>query len=220
MYVASNLPNAQEEFIEYKHYNLSPTYAFSNNLQQGFHQQSGDKNYKFLWGNDENSLGEKFGIKHGFYYTEKIDSSNYIHYFFCCNEHQIYDVLINSILTTKAFITYFKQTSEKIINERQDRKINISERKSTYFTQIKRPFKTEKERAINLFHVANLLNKNETLTNREFECMKYYCQGETAKTTGKTLNISPRTVETYLVSVKEKFDVHSREELLKKIGEH
>lgn len=48
-------------------------------------------------------------------------------------------------------------------------------------------------------------SKKITLTERETECIKYMLSGMSAKQTAKAMNISPRTVEAYIVNVKNKF---------------
>lgn len=220
VWVAANRPEIEEVYLENKCYKSDPEFAYSSNISEGFSIINAHKDLKYLWSDSENSLGEKFDIKHGFYYTEKANSEIYRHYVFLSDEREIYDVLVKNMPVVKEFVMYFRDINEKVIQEMQDRRFNLSEHKDTYFTQVKRPFKTDKERLIILFHTLGLLNKNEDLTDREFECLRYYCRGRTAKEIGKMLHISPRTVETYMASVKEKLEVHSRGELVKKIGEH
>lgn len=56
------------------------------------------------------------------------------------------------------------------------------------------------------------------LSHREQECVNFIVQGLTAKQIGKALNISNRTVETYLENVKRKLCCHNRAELLWKLA--
>ncbi len=56
------------------------------------------------------------------------------------------------------------------------------------------------------------------LSHREQECVSFISRGMTAKQIGKALNISNRTVETYLENVKRKLCCSNRAELLWKIA--
>lgn len=57
--------------------------------------------------------------------------------------------------------------------------------------------------------------KNEIyLTQRELECLVLIVRGKTTKLVGKILQISPRTVEQYIVSLKLKFNVNCKSELI------
>lgn len=55
------------------------------------------------------------------------------------------------------------------------------------------------------------------LTAREQDCLKGLLQGFTAKMIAKKINISHRTVEEYLVKIKEKFNVTTKSQLIEKI---
>lgn len=57
----------------------------------------------------------------------------------------------------------------------------------------------------------NLLDK---LSVREKDCLQYLIQGMTAKETAKQLNLSPRTVETYIDSIKLKFGCRNKMEIM------
>ena len=53
------------------------------------------------------------------------------------------------------------------------------------------------------------------LTPREQECLSYLAKGDTAKEVARNLEISPRTVETHLKTIKCKTGFHSRSQLVK-----
>tara|TARA_A100000171_G_scaffold6109_1_gene4771 strand:- start:1081 stop:1887 length:807 start_codon:yes stop_codon:yes gene_type:complete len=55
------------------------------------------------------------------------------------------------------------------------------------------------------------------LTARETECIKHLVLGNSAKEIALNLDISHRTVETYLSSIKSKLDCHSKSQIVKKI---
>lgn len=58
---------------------------------------------------------------------------------------------------------------------------------------------------------------NIKLTSLEKECLYYYLNGFSAKEAAIELNFSPRTIETYLLHIKERFVCQNRFELRKKL---
>lgn len=52
------------------------------------------------------------------------------------------------------------------------------------------------------------------LSKRELDCLHPLIRGKTAKEIGKILNLSPRTVESYLENIKSKLSVDSKAELI------
>ncbi len=75
---------------------------------------------------------------------------------------------------------------------------------------------TAKYKELFLQRLAIILSSMEDkviLSPAEQECLYYYIYGATAKETANYLNLSPRTVETYLAIVKNKFNCHTKQEL-------
>ncbi len=62
-----------------------------------------------------------------------------------------------------------------------------------------------------------LYKEGETilLTAREAECLHYFSQGYTIKEIAKTLNLSPRTIETFINKLKNKMGVYYKSDLIK-----
>ncbi|OJX12817.1 MAG: hypothetical protein BGO77_04950 [Caedibacter sp. 37-49] len=52
------------------------------------------------------------------------------------------------------------------------------------------------------------------LTKREFECLSWLSEGMTAKEMAIKMNISHRTVEQYVKSIKEKTHLYKRSQLI------
>lgn len=57
---------------------------------------------------------------------------------------------------------------------------------------------------------------NDLLTNRQLDCLHCLVRGMTMKQIGKTLNLSPKTVEHYLYNIRTKLHCFSRSELIGK----
>lgn len=62
---------------------------------------------------------------------------------------------------------------------------------------------------------SNTMEKiDHTITSREKECLFYIVHGFTAKHIANKMAISPRTVETFMVSLKNKMHCHSKNQLI------
>lgn len=51
------------------------------------------------------------------------------------------------------------------------------------------------------------------VTAQELTCLRYLAQGATYKEIGRLMNVSPRTIETYIQRIKDRTGVHSRADL-------
>lgn len=59
------------------------------------------------------------------------------------------------------------------------------------------------------------LNKGKRLSGRELECLCHIASGKATKEVARSLQISPRTVEQYVMNIKEKTGYHMRSDLVK-----
>lgn len=55
------------------------------------------------------------------------------------------------------------------------------------------------------------------ITKQQMLCLNFLCKGYTAKQTARVTNLSPRTIEFYIQTLKKKFDCRNKIELLFKI---
>jgi DNA-binding CsgD family transcriptional regulator len=63
---------------------------------------------------------------------------------------------------------------------------------------------------------AGLNTENHNLTLRQLDCLYYLVNGMTVKQIGRELNLSPRTIEHYLETIKLKLNCYSRADLISK----
>jgi len=97
----------------------------------------------------------------------------------------------------KSFISYFREEKKDLIALTDEQKITLA------------PHEQDVNKDVTL-----LSSKSYSITEREFDCLKGLSLSQTCKEIGKTLQISPRTVETYLQRIKDSVDVRSKQELL------
>jgi DNA-binding NarL/FixJ family response regulator len=66
---------------------------------------------------------------------------------------------------------------------------------------------------------ANYISNISILTKREQECGYYLTRGFSMKEIANALNISPRTVECYIINIKQKLNCYKRSDIVQKIME-
>ena len=105
-------------------------------------------------------------------------------------------------------------------------RVNFNNRRSMIFLTIKAPMYDDEKKIAGVFGVSQLLSIYDIelripvkLTKREQECLTLLMRGKTAKEVAVSLNLSIRTIESYLNNLKYKFNCLSKSQLLKKAYE-
>ncbi|SRR5579883_128143 len=119
--------------------------------------------------------------------------------------HMVINFYLNNIDYLQNFCSLFIEHAEKIIKQAEacDIILPYHQEKLPHFPS----------------HVLNV--KNTTihkikLTDRQLACMKLMLEGKTAKMIGATLNLSSRTIETYIHHLKRKLRCRNKSELITK----
>jgi DNA-binding CsgD family transcriptional regulator len=140
--------------------------------------------------------------------------------------NNIMNYYFNNMDILKKFIFYFKEKAIKLIQtaNTQPNKLllatyskeftqkGVFNNKGNYYKDARNIFKTNK-----YFFDTNI--KKGYLTRRELECLLLTLEGKTLKEVGFLLNISLKSVDSYLTIVKEKLGCHNRSQLFRKAAE-
>lgn len=130
------------------------------------------------------------------------------------NNTEIFDLYINDLHIIKQFILYlhdkgyslfFPKNSQLFI--KNDKIINLSEEPGIALQQNKEIFDIKR-----YYYDENYDNY---LTKKEFSCLYLISNGKSYKEISKILNVSIRTVETHINSIKTKTGNHFKNNLLK-----
>lgn len=117
--------------------------------------------------------------------------------------HNIINTYLTQIDTLKKFGSYFKDRAKKIIQKAEAHKLYL-------------PFHNRPLPRINSFD--SFLEKKyfakSKLTPRQLECAHLFLAGKTIKEIGDNLQLSPRTIETYLNNLKSKLHCKNKPELI------
>lgn len=181
----------------------------------------------FLWSelNNEDPIyaqgRENFNIDNGLSIVVKQKDATILYIFASTREnHKINNFYVRNIDLFKRFILYFNDKGAGLIRQAEKNRIILPEHQIIHQKKSKLPFFSEKNRIdffkkteIERFFISEE-DESVYLTRREAECVAYMLYGSTAKQTAKSLNISYRTVESYINQAKEKLKLSTKEELI------
>ena len=132
-------------------------------------------------------------------------------YYFATNRenHQVTSLYLNHSDLIRRFIAYFKNEIKNIVLTAKPENYAYSEIYNKVFQS-----KAFREDSIYINNVENFIKETEikkfkiddslSLSAREIQCMALIANGRTMKEIGKHLNLSPRTIESYLNNLKNK----------------
>lgn len=181
----------------------------------------------FLWSelnNDDPIYAqgrENFNIDNGLSFVVKQKDATILYIFASTREnHIINNFYARNIDLFKRFILYFNDKGSDLIKEAEKNRIILPDNqlvsnkkeKPLYFSE-KNRIDFFKKTEIERFFISEQ-DESVYLTKREAECVAYMLYGSTAKQTAKNLNISYRTVESYINQAKEKLKLSTKEELI------
>ncbi len=135
--------------------------------------------------------------------------------------YNIINCYMNNIDLFESFKAFFREKAASLIAQANKNKIIIPVHMRPSFSGLLpheedvNSIKLLKERTKNLNQCLQM-HFNTKLTSRELQTLSHLLRGRTALETSKDLNISPKTVEFYIDSVKSKFDCLTRAELFDK----
>lgn len=137
------------------------------------------------------------------------------------NKKPLLDFYINNLDVLNHFALYFKDKAKKIIKLAGENRLGV---KSKPVLLTGRNDKFIEPSKLNFYQATKLKtipvgyhNKDIYLSGREIECLVYLIIGHSAKETAKILTVSPKTVEFYIDSAKQKLNCSTKSELIKKI---
>lgn len=135
---------------------------------------------------------------------------------FGLNSHEKnYSLFVNELPLLKRFCHEFERKAERSLRELEP--VDLRAHLGDVFYKLPEKFVlTEKKRA---HFLAASKFQIPYLSRREKECLALYLKGETAKSMAVSLELSQRTVESYLENAKNKLNCYRKEELLKKAQE-
>ncbi len=155
-----------------------------------------------------------FGIEDSLVLTSKKEGKLQGFSFGLNSHEKNYTLFANELPLLRRFCLEFEKRAKRALHELASEPIDIRPFFGKAFTRQEDQFLlSEKKRAAFL---ASLKLDTPDLSKREKECLLLYLEGETARSIAAILDLSPRTTESYLESIKHKLNCYQKTELLKK----
>lgn len=166
--------------------------------------------YIFLW--DPNlpkypvKLAREFDITNGMTFVERHEDFYYMFAFAApASQSSIIDKYFNSLDDMNEFIQNFKYQQRRLISDID---------KNRYHVALHRQDNNLEKMLLAPKQTRNIFLNNSHLTPQELACIKELAKGLTYKEIANKLNISHRTVETYLNRVRQRFNLHYKKDLI------
>ena len=138
------------------------------------------------------------------------------------NSIEMINMYLNNMEIFESFKSYFREKANKLIKRADKSRIILPSHMRLNFSglalddDVTKNINLLKDQAKNINHLLQL-HFNTKLTIRELQSLSHLLRGRTAAETAQALNISPKTVESYIDSSKAKLNCFSRAELFDKI---
>ena len=168
--------------------------------------------------NNFNEVLEKFGLWHGLSIYIRYPEYTEAWCFATVSEnHLIHDLYLNHINVLKHFILYFKSKGFDLLDHSDQSKLLIT--KTTSFELInEKPLEEKIKDFFKKTKISSIVlgdsSKKNSISPREAECINHLSNGKSVKEIAHLLGISPRTVETYIESLKNKVGYTMKNDLI------
>lgn len=166
-------------------------------------------------------------IWHGLNIVQTSSDFTDVYYFASSREnHQVTSLYLNNSDLIKRFIVFFRDNTKNIFEKANIDEYAYSEnykaimqRKKANELRVNQgvyPYKDNienfvKETKLKKFEIAG----SRSLSSREFQCLSLLSNGRTMKEIGKHLGLSPRTIESYINSIKNKLGCINKSEVIR-----
>jgi len=158
-----------------------------------------------------------FNMWQGFnIYTREKDFVEYCYFHSNRESSDLSNFYLNNIRELEHFILYFKSEAFDIIDTSDSEKLahlreSVLKREEKNFPSTKNIFFDQTP--VKKFFIKGPLS-HLWLSKQEAGCAYYLSIGKSMKEIGRILNISPRTVESYISNIKNKTNCHSKSDLI------
>jgi DNA-binding CsgD family transcriptional regulator len=131
---------------------------------------------------------------------------------------KILDLYLNKIEKLKQFTFYFKEMAGPLLKESQKPENRLLIDNIKIYRNIEKELTTDpnSSKKLSIFNIRQFKFSNFSLSKRELETLALTLRGRSAAEISSILNISSKTVESYLENAKHKFRCANRAELFDK----
>jgi len=203
-----NRPDYGEEYIKAKGYLFDADISYSTNFNQKLSMISSEKG-EF----DLNIPYPALDVQYAILYKVRVNENIQRTYGFASNSSKIHNNFANNIDLFRSFLKHFIKENEAILEKEKENRLNFSEVKENYFIKGDDVNLTDRDKINYFLRNVGLLDKDQNITPREWDCLQLQKNGYSASKTGEVLGISNRTVESHFVSIKDKLKLKKKNDI-------
>ena len=172
--------------------------------------QIADQTYMFLWNEslpkEDTDMARDYGIDHGLCFVERFKNHYNLIAFAAPPGPTLNNFYLNNIGKLLNFTKEFKDKGAPILENAYEKRFKVPECHNDVNREIL--FLSEEQKIKTTFNGLTI-----TLSGMEYKCLNLVASGFTMKGIATRLNISMRTVETYLNRAKSKTGLFKKQEL-------
>jgi len=208
------LPELTEYYID-KKYPIRFSYGQGIYLEQGFYLNVTSEDQAAASGMLLD-LKENFNTANFFYIVEKNKSYDDFYAFATTPENQsIYNHYLNNLDLINLFLLHYKSKAKNLISKAAPLFYNSDSFAMQQITDQKKIEREACKESLSLKKITVCGHLGEVvISKRELDCIKYLIKSYSYKEIAQALNLSPRTVETYINSLKDKLGCANKWELI------
>ncbi len=191
---------------------LSARLSANNGVRSAINEHQVDAHtFIFLWNEslalEDTNQAREFDLDNGICFVERhTDFYDLIAFAAPRSEKNINNFYLNNIGSLKRFIREFKDQGEELIEQAESYRLHLPQHLQD---QNKEKMLWKKNKSISIAAHGS----NARLSLKEYECLELVANGMVLREIAEKMNISTRTVETYLDRVKSKLGLSKKSEL-------
>lgn len=209
--IVGNCPDWLDHSADKGFYHIDPSLIHPDYYQSGITVNSSHTTPEFLKEMTNECLTQ-FDFDHTLCILNKTATGSEWYFFATCGKNNnIMSTYITQIKSFYNYIKYFNYEAVSLLQQNLDFRINLADLKKQAFSS---NINTVELAPLIFDDIDDIHLNNYQITAREKDCLIYLIRGKTIKETAKLLGISPRTVEEYLIRLRQKTGCKYKRELI------
>lgn len=211
----SNVPHMTEHYWDNNLYLQNPFLCHPNHLVNGFFFQEIKKDE---YSQIQETFNQRFSMNDILLYTKKEGETAFQFGFAFRKKSDVgHNIYLNNLPLISKYADYFLTETIPYLPKYERYQIDIAKLRgeASFNKMIEQSFVVDPKEKLKF--IAPLLG-GVALTQRELEVATFLAKGYTAVQMGEVLMLSPRTVETFLNSIKNKLNCFSKGEVIVRYG--
>lgn len=213
-----NLPEISEYYFANELYKTSPFLKHPDLVQPGYYLSNAMQGDGYQ--NAQDLIMNKSGLNNLLLIVEK--EKDVLHAYGMGSTKKnlnLTNLYLNNLQTLAGYCHHFRESTRDILKKTNDFTVNIVKLigHDFYSGSSKRDISIGDEVKIQLLDHLKLFGPGDArivpLSQREIECLELILQGKSSTIIGRKLNLSPRTIEHYTESIKNKLGCSSKTEI-------